>query len=324
MGGKGVINGNAIFRLACLLLLVLTACRQQVAQGPFVQATATATLRSTPLPQVATVVPPGTEENPIQMVLHPGGVVTAAQTSAFETALREQSNLAVNVVVVERHAEALAALCASSPTSITVAWLDGITLQAAIAQNCGEPVMVVERDGSSGNPGQIIASEAISSVPSLGGRSFCRLGVNDYYSWLVPSLLMQTNGVDPVNGLQTVTDFDSRNELIQAVIDGDCDATGISETDFDDLRAVQRDQLTVLDSTPPLPFAVLMYPLSLPLGERIRLENALTTLELDADGSAAMRPLLGQDGLAAVDDGDFDSLADFLRDTGLDFAQLGR
>jgi ABC-type phosphate/phosphonate transport system substrate-binding protein len=313
-----------------MLALLTAACRQVEVQGPQVAATATATPRSTPLPAVATEVPPGTEGNPIRMLINPEGVVSDAQAAALEEALQEQSALVVDVVVVDRYAEALAALCESSPQSVAVAWLDGISLQAAVAQNCGQPIMQVERGPrstrSSGDAGQIVTSRTLglSSVQALATRTFCRLAADDYYSWLVPVLMLRAGGVDPVNNLEAVVDYRSRNELIQAVIDGDCDATGISEADFDDLRDVQKDELSTVETTPELPFAVLIYPLSLPLGERIRLDNALLGMVLEADGGEAMEPLLGQTGLARVEAEDLEDLSAFLSSTGLDFAQLGQ
>lgn len=312
-----------------LLVTLLAACRSaQVDLGPQVAATATATPRSTPLPPVATVVPPGTEGNPIRMIMNSASSVTPAQIESFEEALREQSDLIIEVVVVERYAEALAALCASIPTDVVVAWLDGISYEAAVAQNCGEPIMQVEKGRTSrttGDAGQMIAASGrgLSSVQSVRGRTFCRLGLEDYYSWLVPVLMLYASGLNPVNDLETVLEYDSRNELIQAIIEGECDATGISETDYEALRESQREELTVLETTPDFPYAVLMYPLSLPLGERIRLDNALLALENDREGSAALRPLLGQDGLVRVNAESLEEITEFLQSTRLDFAQLG-
>jgi len=313
-----------------LLLVMLAACREvQVEQGPFVAATATATPRSTPLPPVPTVLPPGTEDNPIRMLINPAESVSADQITDFEEALREQSGLVVEITVVDRYAEALAALCDSRPTSVAVAWLDGASFQAAVAQNCGEPIMQVEQgrgsNAQTGVAGQIITSRrrGFSNVQALRGRTFCRMGLNDYYSWLVPSLIMRANGIDPVRDLEAVVDYSSRNELIEAIIEGECDATGMSETTFESLREVQREALTVVGTSPEMPFAVLMYPLSLPLGERIRLDNALLALAVDPDGRAIMRPLLSLDGLSRVSADDFEDLNEFLGRTRLDFAQLG-
>ena len=294
-------------------------------------ATATATPRSTPLPAVATIVPPGIEENPIQMIVNPVGaasLITDTQIANFESAIAADSALAVTVTVVDRYAEALAALCDSTPTSVTVAWLDGLTYQAAIAQNCGEPVMQIERgrrNARTGDAGQIVASlsRGLGNVQALRGRDFCRVGLNDYYSWLVPSVVMRANGMNPINDLDSVTDYDSPRDMIQAILDDECAAAGISETDFDDLSGALKEELSLLETTPPFPYGILMYPISLPLGERIRLDNVLLAMDIDPDGSDAMRPLLGQDGLTRVSADDFDDLTEFLDRTGLDFAQLG-
>jgi ABC-type phosphate/phosphonate transport system substrate-binding protein len=304
----------------------MAACRNQSASGPVIQATLTPTPRSTPLPPVATTIPPGIVENPIQMVLRPSGnievarrLITDAQITDLQDAILEESGLVVEITLVDRHAEALAALCGSTPTNVTVAWLDGLTYQAAMAQGCGSPVLQIERDRQTGDAAQIVAASSLglAGVSDLNGRSFCRLGYDDYYTWLVPSLLLKSGGVDPVDGLGTITDYDDIDALAEAVADGDCEAAGLSEIAFDDLGNVS-DDLDVIATTPDFPYGVLMYPLNLTLGERMRLRDAL--LSIDAD---VLRPVLSQDDLTAVDDGDFEELTSFLADTGLDFAQLG-
>jgi phosphonate transport system substrate-binding protein len=188
--------------------------------------------------------------------------------------------------------------------------------------------MQVERGGRQAQTGdavQIVSGSGvgISQIGSLPGRTFCRLGLDDYYSWLVPSLVMRANGIDPGSDLEAVLDFDTQREMIAAVVEGECDAAAISEAEYDDLSGTIRDELSLIETTPPFPYAVLVYPLSLPLGERIRLDNALLALDINADGSDAMRPFLGQDGLTRVDDTTFEDFRDFLQDTGYDFAQLG-
>ena len=263
------------------------------------------------------------------MVLNPVGsasLVTDTQVSNFEKAVAADSGLVIQVTLVDRYAEALAALCDSTPTNVTVAWLDGLTYQTAVARGCGEPVMQVERgrrNAQAGDAGQIIAARGLNSVQALRGRTFCRLGFDDYFSWLVPSLMMQANGISPTDDLASVNDYETIRVMAEAVVDGDCDAAGIAESEFEDLSGALKDELSLLETTPPFPYGILMYPISLPLGERIRLDNALLAMDIDSEGSDAMRPLLGQDGLIRVAEGDFDSFTQFLESTGLDFAQLG-
>lgn len=274
-----------------------------------------------------TVVLPGLEENPIRMVIYPPGVVTDTQVEAVEAALLEQSGLVVDVLAVERHAEALAALCEANPQNVTVAWLDGLTYQSAVVQDCGEPVLQVERGQAQGDAGLIVvgAESSVVSAGELVGATFCRLSYTDYYGWLVPMLVMQAEGLDPLDMFDVVQDYDNLTELAEAVVSGECDAMGISQTDYDDLSSGLRRDLAVLESaiTPALPYPILMYPIYLPLGERLRLSDALLALSIAEEGADVLQPLLGQDGLVRVDASDFADLTGYLDGTGLDFVLLG-
>jgi ABC-type phosphate/phosphonate transport system substrate-binding protein len=315
-----------------VLALLLVSCRRATGvQGPLIQATPTPTPRSTPLPPVATVVPPGTEGSPIRMVIRPPGsavarsLITDFQVGRFEDALLEESGLAVDVTVVDRYAEALAALCDSTPTQVTVAWLDGVSYHAALAQNCGSPALQIVRGNRDGEVVQIVThrQSAVSGVQGLRGSAFCRIGVDDYLTWLAPSLLMQGRGVNPVTGLGSVTDYTDVDALMEAVADRSCGAAAISEREFEALSSALRSELRVLDTTPPLPYGILMYPINLPLGERLRLADALVSLAAGAQAGEVVEPILGPGRLVPVQADTFASLTRFLDSTGLDFAQLG-
>ncbi len=166
---------------------------------------------STPLPALPTAIPPGTEDNPIHMVIKPVGaarLITEAQINEFQSVLVDQTGLVIEVTLVDRYAEALLALCNSRPDNLTVAWLDGVSYKAAIAQHCGQASLQVERRGRgrqifTGETVHIVAGTQLngSSIRALVGRSFCRLGYDDYYGWLLPSLMMQASGIDPLNDL---------------------------------------------------------------------------------------------------------------------------
>lgn len=319
--------------LICVLVGVvfLTACRRIEDTGPqFV--TATPTPRSTPLPPVATVIPPGEATNPIQMVVRPPGsavsrsLLTENQISRFTDNLTEQTGLNIGLVVVDRYAEALAALCDSSPAQITVAWLDGLSYAAAAARHCGEPVLQIAKDGETGTAGYLVVRDNYnaSSVSSLNGQDFCRISATDYYSWLVPGLLLKEAGLDPVSSFSSVTDYDDLVSLMSAVAEGDCDFAGISADEFAGLSRSLQDDLRILAETPVLPYGVLVYPIGLPLDRRLALTEGLVQLALNRELAVTLAPFLGQDALVRMDSPDsFEDLTDFLGDTGLDFAQLG-
>jgi ABC-type phosphate/phosphonate transport system substrate-binding protein len=294
------------------------------------------TPRSTPLPPVATVVAPGSEESPLRMFLVPADAARLSEADAdgldaaarFANAVQQESGLVLEVVPVDTPAEALSALCAAAPGQVAVAWLDGVAYRAAMARGCGVPELQVERGSpqpQAGMPVVIVADRSLglSGVGPLAGRTFCRLNVDDVESWLAPALALRAAGIDPVADLGAVLDFDDYDALLAAVAAGDCAAAGLTEARFDGLSDAVRDELSVVGRTPPLPFALLLYPISLPLGERLRLTDALLALAFDAERSDLMQPLLAQDGVARVGPDDLNTVDAFLDSTGLDFAQLG-
>src|SRR5690606_32204941 len=98
-----------------VLAAVLTGCRRASQVQVTVMPTATPTPRSTPLPPVPTAIPSGSEENPVRMVIVPASSGLSARRAAreLETSLSERTGRAVEVVLADRYAEALAALCDS-------------------------------------------------------------------------------------------------------------------------------------------------------------------------------------------------------------------
>jgi ABC-type phosphate/phosphonate transport system substrate-binding protein len=318
----------------CAALAVVGCRRQNNAGGLVSQPTLTPTPRSTPLPSVPTAVPVGNANNPLQMAIYPEGNTRDAQNavSDIEDAIKEQSGLVVKIQLVERYAEALAALCGSATGTAAVAWLNGPAYMAAQAQNCGNPVLQVEResggDAKSGEAAAIIAAKGkgVNNVPSLKGKTFCRLNNGDFYSWLAPSLMMRASQLNPVTDLKAVVDKSDIPTLIKAVASGDCNAGGIPANalnEFADQLGDAKDKTAVVANSIDFPYPVLVMPLEVPLGTRLSLTKTLTDLAEDKDNARQLRALLGQETLRPVTAEDFKDLATFMQSTGLDFAQLG-
>lgn len=318
--------------LVCLALL-LASCRRFGGGEPTARPTLTATPRSTALPPVPTAVPLGSEDNPLRMmIVQPTGAVSRqAVNNAVEdlqAALLEDTGLTVVVDLVPSDAEALAALCASPGGDVAVAWLSGLAYAAAYAQECGSVALQVLRgqraSATSGDETVIIANRGldIGGVADLADNSFCRLGVNDLYSWLVPLIMLDTAGV-PVTALGDVTDFDDAAAMLAAVAAGDCDAAGISASQYaETVDAATRARVRTLQESVTIPYAVLVYPTVLPLGAREQLTSALIAIG-NGSRSGVLSPLLDQDEIAAVADDDLSSLRQFVNRAGIDLAQAG-
>ena len=111
--------------------------------------------------------------------------------------------------------------------------------------------------------------------------------------------------------------------MVRAVADGTCAAAGIAVSAYNDLRVSARSSTKLLDQSPEIPYAVLVYPAEFPLGEQQQLTDALIAI---GNGTRAdlLNPLVKQDQLLAVDPADFSSLRSFISRAGIDLAQLGQ
>jgi ABC-type phosphate/phosphonate transport system substrate-binding protein len=259
-------------------------------------------------------------------IVQPDGAVRQAEldraVTAVEEALLEESGLVVEIELVESDADGVAALC-SVDGSPDAAWVSGLGYAAASAQDCAEPVLMVERGAgrqvSISEEVQIIVNDEFeaSDVGGLIEETFCRIGYDDIFTWLVPTLILRTGGV---TDLPEAFDVDDVEALIQSVADGDnCVAGGLTAADFEQFAGDAAESVRVLNRTAAIPYAVLMLPPQLPLDTRTRLVDAL----LDMAESDDLETLLEQDGLSRVEDDSLDEFDSFVRATNIDFAQLG-
>ncbi len=322
--------------LLLALALILAGCRRGGGGVATAIVADTPTPRSTPLPPVATEPPPGAADNPLLVVfVDPGGGRTerALTTAARDLAeqLAEETSLSIEVEVVATQAAALAALCGSGRGQVAAAWVNGLTYAAAVEQGCGIGALQVERgEGRNARTAEevrLIANRAanLQSVSALADVGFCRVSFDDFYTWLMPSLMLRAGGVDPLD-METLVDVGDVGRVIEAVAEGrQCDAAGVASSDFADLADAQtRAQIANVGQPVNVPFAILTYPPPMPLGARWALTDAFEAIAIDAERAEALRLLLEQDALLPVEDGDFSQFLAFLRAGRVNLAALGQ
>ncbi len=263
-----------------LLLIALAACGSF---GPEPTATfprPTATPISTPLPGVATEIPAGIPQNPLQVVLVPADPQTApALEDNLEAFLLETSNVTVDIVLADSPAEALGAVCNSGQGTVSAAFVDGITYAAAAAQECALPQVQLERGNDTGEPGVLLVNSSlgVETADVFSGRTFCRLGLDDLYSWQLPTLVMRTAGVD-IGDIGQIRDYESVEEMLSAVANGTCTGTGLSEAVWEANEDEFSETISVINTTPDIPYSVLIMPFEAPLAARLSLTDALVNL----------------------------------------------
>lgn len=270
-----------------------------------------------------------------------------------EAHIFQQTSLHIELARVDTYGEARTALCDSGAGLVSMAWLDGLTYAAAAAEGCGQPAlqMAVRGDIPAGDEAADATPEAALDVQtaelvnrtggvllingSLGTdsldvlrtRTFCRLGLDDLYSWLLPYIVMRRAGINPQTDLGVVVDYADTLQLARAVAAGECAAAGMSAAEFarigtEDAPAVAAN-VRVVSVGVELPVAVFMYPIEVQLGVRLTLNDLLTALDPASSAGQALRWLLGYDAIIPTAAGEFTYLEAFVREAGFDFAQLG-
>src|SRR5262249_2028247 len=141
----------------------------------------------------------------------------------------------------------------------------------------------------------------ITTISELTNKKLCRIAADDFYTWLVPTLMMKAGQVDPLTAPKSVTDYSDVDALVAAVVSGDCDAAGIAKTDYDAIANSDTEgAVDVLTESIPIPYNILLIPLEVPLGVRLQLTDALVTMAGDTQQARTLKTLLDQDALVRV------------------------
>lgn len=314
--------------------LVLVGCQRFRGGGTAQIVADTPTPRSTPLPPIATQPPPGAEDNPLALVIvDPGSGRSERQlnTAATELSelLTEETDLDVEVSVVQTQAEAYAALCGSGRGQVSAVWVNGLTYAAAFDGGCGEPALQVERGtgrtASTGEQVRLIVNRAsgVQAVTNLASRPFCRVGVDDFYSWLMPSLILRAGGLDPLT-MQNIVDVGDPADIIAGVAAGrPCAAGGISTTDFEDFADADMEaDISFIGQPVVVPYAILMLPPAMPLGARWALVDGVQAIANDPDRAETLEVLLSQTRIIPAESSDFSAFLAFVRSSGIDVGRI--
>jgi ABC-type phosphate/phosphonate transport system substrate-binding protein len=275
-----------------ILVLTLAACGGNVVPTPTVPPPPTATPLSTALPDVATAIPAGfNEDNPLRLVIVAADENAAEDLVAeLEAQLAGRTDLALEVELVDSQSEALAAVCTSTGGQVTAAWVNGLTFAAAVGQECGVPVLQIQRgtgrNTETGEAGLILfnteAAGADATLDIVPDNTFCRTSYTDLYSWIVPTMLLRGVGLDiaALNDIDERADYD---ELLAGVSTGTCVVVGLPErvweTYVDDDSTLE-ETVTVAATSAEIPYGVLVVPFAASLDAINQLTEALLAIDV--------------------------------------------
>lgn len=293
------------------VLLALTACGEgeetPVAAGP----TATLAPTATALPPLPTLPVPGTEGNPLRVLLPVPGSQSDTD-DALSARFTDATGLVVDVMVTGSYDEAREALCAGQASVVA---LDAFSTLAAIANECGEPRYLLQIDGETGVQGQFVARDVFA--PRFYQGVFCRPSSDSIEGWIIPRLVLLSQGVDPSITFQEVIDTGTDEAVIQSVLVRDCGlgtTTAGAEVGLEDLPNYQF--LQVLQTLPVVPNTALVMSSNLTDLQRAAFLDAVDSRVED------IADLLGGDDLVDGGIGDFAELQELFSNAGVDIASM--
>lgn len=177
--------------------------------------------------------------------------------------------------------------------------------------------------------GQFITKKGsgIKTIADLKGKTFCGVDATSTSGWIIPSLNLKANGIDPAKDLKAVTYAGSHDNVVIAVYKGDCDA-GATYVDARDSSAVQKAYPDVKDKVEPF-FLSIRIPndgLQFVKGFDSKLRDAtvdgLLSMMADPGGKAVVKRAYTYDALKKVPVTFYDEFKDLLKKAGVDAATL--
>lgn len=272
--------------------------------------------------------PLGTEENPIVWAFVPSGETQQVTTGAQELAnlLNDETGLFFDILVATEYAGAIEAMCAKPPE----AHMGSLnTFSYVLAhERCGvQSELVATRYGSATYNGQIIAraDSGITSIADLEGATFCRPDPLSTSGWIIPSLTLRANGIDPDTDLAEVVDAGSHDAVVAAVYNGECDAGASyvdARTTIEDTSPDVMDKVIVIELTADIPNDGVQFVKELDGEMRMQIINALIAIAATEDGAKALSTAYSWQGLEQHQDAFYDPFRQVLEASGLTIEDL--
>ena len=270
----------------------------------------------------------GTEQNPITWAVVPSGETERVVTGFTDVAnlIKQETGLYINPLVATEYAGVIEAMC-SDPPKAQMGSLATFAYILASQKGCAEAELVSVRFGSAFYNGQIFtrADSGITSIADLKGKTFCRPDPLSTSGWIIPSITLKANGVDPDTDLAQVVDAGSHDASVAGVYNGDCDAgssfvdarTNI-EADYPDVM----DVIKVIEVSANIPNDGVQYAPSMPRDLRDKINAALLKIAETDEGKAALDTAYQWGGLQQVDDTFYDPFRQVLDAAGVNVQDL--
>ncbi len=268
----------------------------------------------------------GTEDNPLVWVLVPSQETEAVLAGADQIAqaIEDATGLIVVPLVTTDYTGAVEAMCNGEAQ---MGALNTFNYVLANERGCADVAVASVRFGSTFYSGQIVtrADSGITSVADLAGKTFCRPDPTSTSGWVIPSIAMRAEGLDPENDLAQIVDAGGHDGVIIAVYNGDCDAgasfvdaRSIVEEEFPDVK----DQVVVITESAPIPNDNISFTPDVPAETRDAIVQVFLDLASTDEGLEVLNSVYSWSGMEVVDDTFYDGFRQQLEAAGMSIEDL--
>lgn len=268
----------------------------------------------------------GTAENPIIMSFVPSGDTQEIIASGEELAqmISDKTGYVIEANVGTDYAAVREAMGAGKAH---IGWLNTFNYVLANEKFGVDAALVTSRYGSTYYTGQIIvrADSGITSLQDLKGKVMCWVDPNSTSGYIIPSIMLRANGIDPDNDFSKTVEAGSHNNVVIAVYNGDCDAGAT----FSDARSSEEDNLpdvkevvSILATTTEIPNDNVSFTKDFPKDKRDKIVAALVEIASSEEGLEALATLYSIAGLEPADDTFYDGFRADLSAAGMDIEDL--
>lgn len=310
--------------IVAIASLLLSACGGSGAAAPTV-------VPNTPFPTEVpepTAVPFGTADNPIIWVLVPSQDTEAvlAGAESIAAAIEASSGLVVTPLVTTDFTAAVEAMCNGEAQ---MGALNTFNYVVAHERGCADVGLVSLRFGTNFYAGQIVTrpDTGITSIADLAGHTFCRPDPTSTSGWIIPSIALKAEGLNPETDLTEIVDAGGHDGVIIGVYNGDCDAG----SSFVDARSNVADEypdvnekVIVIAESAPIPNDTISFAPALGPDVTQALIDSLLALNDSEDGLALLNAVYSWSGLEATDDAFYDGFRQQLEAAGMCIGDDGR
>lgn len=264
----------------------------------------------------------GTEENPIIWSFVPSQDSEEVLSGAQQVAdlITDKTGLVVKANIATEYAGVIEAMCNGEAH---MGALNTFGYVLAHERDCADVAVASVRYGTAFYTGQLVANvdSGVQSITDLAGKTFCRPDPLSTSGWIIPSIMLQAEGINPDTDLTQVVDAGGHDGVITAVYNGDCDA-GATFVDArsnveDDLTDV-KDKVIVFDTSPEIPNDTVSFATDVPQDIRDQITQALLEIADDEASLEILSETYSWSGLVAKDDSFYDPFRQVLDASGVD------